>query len=80
MKKFLQTLPVAVAAAFIALSANANAQTVEINGLGSSALFLEAGLGASDNHGQIKAQCVWTTKSDLARTSWSQLTPALVPH
>jgi hypothetical protein len=43
-----------------ALSANAKAQTVEVNGLGSSGLFLELGLGASSSKGSIDATCVWS--------------------
>ncbi len=50
----------AVGVAVVALSANAKAQTVEVNGLGSSGLFLELGLGASSSKGNIDATCVWS--------------------
>jgi len=60
MKKFLKTVPFGIATALIALSANAHAQTVTVNGLGSSALFLEAGLGAHNTSGPINASCVWS--------------------
>jgi hypothetical protein len=53
------------AAALIVLSATANAQsgpTVAVNGLGSSALFLELGLAASSptSGGGLGASCVWS--------------------
>jgi hypothetical protein len=51
----------ALGVAALALSAtNAKAQTVSINGLGSSALFLELGLGANSTSGLIHASCVWS--------------------
>jgi hypothetical protein len=61
MKKFLKALPFAFTPALLALAMNANAQTVQVNGIGSSALFLEAGLGASSTTtGSIHASCVWS--------------------
>ena len=52
----------AVAAALIAGSASLAAQSVNVNGLGSSALFLELGLGASTSS-TIGASCVWSTNT-----------------
>ncbi len=63
MKKLVKTLSHALAAAvvLVGLAASANAQTVEVNGLGSSALFLEAGLGAAT---QLGGSCVWSTATN----------------
>jgi len=68
MKKFLTASPFAVAAALVVLSSGANAQTVEMKGLGSSALFLESGLAASNTTGMspISASCVWSSNGSVA--------------
>lgn len=60
MKNSLKVV-LAAGVAFAAMSNHAGAQTVAIKGLGSSALFLEAGLGASSaTAGSIHATCVWS--------------------
>lgn len=60
MKNSLKAVFVA-GAAVAALSIPAGAQSVKVNALGSSALFLEAGLGASSaTTGSIHASCVWS--------------------
>jgi hypothetical protein len=51
----------AVAVALTTLSATSNAQTVKVNGLGSSALFLELGLAAASP--AVGASCVWSTNT-----------------
>lgn len=59
-----------VAFAFLAVlalaagSATVKAQTVVLNGLGSSGLFLELGLGANDASGLINAPCVWSENTN----------------
>jgi hypothetical protein len=54
----------AVGAVLVALSANSQAQTVAVNGLGSSAIFLELGLAASSattaTPAGLGATCLWT--------------------
>ncbi len=60
MKKFMKAFPFALGAALCLLPAVANAQTVQLSGLGSSALFLEAGLGANNPSGPVNAACVWS--------------------
>ncbi|MCU1321301.1 MAG: hypothetical protein JWM43_950 [Acidobacteriaceae bacterium] len=70
MKKLLTTLSLAFVIAFTALGQNANAQVVDFNGIGSSALFLEAGLGASSTATPpspltfIGATCLWTSNNN----------------
>lgn len=61
--KTLLKVSSAAALAFAALATTAQAQTVEMKGLGSSALFLEAGLAASaaTGSGGLGATCVWST-------------------
>jgi hypothetical protein len=64
LKKFVASLPI-LTASLLALSGNANGQTaptVAFNGLGSSALFLEAGLAASSPTAGIGATCVWSSR------------------
>jgi hypothetical protein len=59
--KILFSLAIAIAM----LSHASTAQTVEINATGSSALFLEAALGASSaTTGTIHATCVWSTATN----------------
>lgn len=58
MKKLVLALSLSLASMPLALTSNAHAQTVVLNGLGSSALFLEAGLGTTKS--PISAQCWWT--------------------
>ncbi len=60
MNKFMKAFPFALGAALCVLPTMANAQTVQLSGLGSSALFLEAGLGANNPSGPIHAACVWS--------------------
>ena len=54
----------AVCLASVAGSASVKAQTVTLNGLGSSGLFLELGLGANNPGGAINASCVWSESSN----------------
>lgn len=79
MKHLFKVLPFAFATALMALSANANAQTVEFNALGSSALFLEAGLAAS-NSSAINATCVWSSTGkvtgEIASATDTSVSPA----
>ncbi|MEI9978451.1 MAG: hypothetical protein WDN23_05520 [Edaphobacter sp.] len=63
MKKLLKSVSFAAALALTVLGVNANAQTVEVNSIGSSALFLEAGLGASSTSGLSQATCLWTSNN-----------------
>jgi hypothetical protein len=67
MKKLLATLSLATVTVLGALAVNANAQTVAANGLGSSSLFLESGLGASSaTTGSINATCLWSGNNSSA--------------
>jgi hypothetical protein len=50
--------------AVVAGSASVKAQTVVLDGLGSSGLFLELGLGANSSSGTINAKCVWSESSN----------------
>ena len=68
MKNFLKA-SFAVGVALIALSANSQAQTVvAVNGLGSSAIFLELGLAASAattaSPAGLGATCLWTENTN----------------
>ena len=58
---------VALLVGVFAVSANANAQNVTFNGIGSSALFLELGLAASapstGSPAGLGATCLWTTNT-----------------
>lgn len=56
----------AVCLASVAGSASVKAQTVTLNGLGSSGLFLELGLGANAPTGAINASCVWSENTNSA--------------
>jgi hypothetical protein len=47
-------------------SASVKAQTVVLDGLGSSGLFLELGLGASSSTGALRASCVWSENTNTA--------------
>lgn len=64
------SLAVAIAAA--AFSSHAQAQTVVLNGLGSSAMFLQLGLAASTSStasGAINATCIWSENTNAAWAS-----------
>jgi hypothetical protein len=66
--------------AVVAGSASAKAQTVVLDGLGSSGLFLELGLGANSSAGTIHAACVWSENTNAAvatDTSLSTTTPGI---
>src|ERR1700753_761205 len=52
--------------AVVAGSASVKAQTVVLDGLGSSGLFLELGLGANSSSGTIHAACVWSENTNTA--------------
>ncbi|MGA3129897.1 MAG: hypothetical protein ABSD59_03795 [Terracidiphilus sp.] len=62
MKSILR-IAFAIGLAAVASAASATAQTVVLDGLGSSAYFLQAGLGASYSGGAINAPCVWSEKN-----------------
>ncbi len=64
MKKLVLALSFALAAMPLALTSNVHAQSVVLNGLGSSALFLEAGLGTQKT--PISAVCWWTGNNSAA--------------
>jgi hypothetical protein len=55
--------------AVVAGSASVKAQTVVLDGLGSSGLFLELGLGANSNFGTIHAACVWSENTNAVAAS-----------
>jgi hypothetical protein len=65
MNNFLKAVSFAATFALMALSASANAQTIEVKGIGSSGMFLETGLAASNTAGTspIGASCLWTSNS-----------------
>ncbi|AEU37443.1 hypothetical protein [Granulicella mallensis] len=66
--------------AVVAGSASAKAQTVVLDGLGSSGLFLELGLGANSSAGTLHAACVWSENTNTAiatDTSLSTTTPGI---
>lgn len=65
MKHYPKMILFALAAALAVVTVNANAQTIQINALGSSALFLEAGLAAS-NSTSIGASCVWSSTGKVS--------------
>ena len=61
------------------LAATAHAQTVEVNALGSSGLFLELGLAAHySGSGGIGATCVWSESTKTVSASDATLSPAAV--
>ncbi|ADV83296.1 hypothetical protein [Terriglobus saanensis] len=65
MKQLLK-VSLAFGAALTALSANAQTPAVQINGLGSSALFLETGLAASSTSSGLGGTCVWSSTGSTA--------------
>jgi len=75
--KHLLKAALAVAVAAVSMSAHSNAQTVAVDGLGSSGLFLELGLGASSSLGSIKATCVWSENTNSVIATDSSVTPSL---
>ena len=64
--------------AVVAGSASAKAQTVVLNGLGSSGLFLELGLGANAPTGTINAPCVWSENVNSVQANDTKVTPTAV--
>lgn len=62
MKVFLKGF-LSLAVALFAFSASSNAQTVQFNGIGSSAMFLELGQAASSSTAGLGATCVWSTST-----------------
>jgi hypothetical protein len=61
MNRFLKfAFAVCLVLAVVAGSASVKAQTVVLDGLGSSAMFYELGLGANSSNGTIHAPCVWS--------------------
>lgn len=68
--KNLCKLSLAIAIAAAAFSTNSHAQTVVLNGLGSSAMFLELGWAATDiAHGSINAACLWDENTNTVSAS-----------
>jgi hypothetical protein len=63
----------AVIATFFCVVASANAQTVQMVGIGSSALFLEMGQAAALS-GSIGATCTWTVASGTVFATDSRIT------
>jgi hypothetical protein len=74
--KFTKAL-LAIAAALLCAAGNANAQTVQMVGAGSSALFLELGQAAY-HEPSIGANCTWTTKYGSANLNAPYLTDTRV--
>ena len=66
LKNFLK-MSVAVALT-AAASLQVHAQSVKLQIVGSSAFFLEAGLGANLSTGPIDAACVWSASSGVTAT------------
>jgi hypothetical protein len=79
MKNLLK-VAIAVCAAVAAMSTQVNAQTVQLKGLGSSAYFLEAGLGANYSGGLINAPCVWSLASGTVAATDTKVTPSAVDN
>jgi hypothetical protein len=69
--KNLCKVSLAVAIAAAAFSTLAQAQTVELNGLGSSAMWLQLGIAAADDSA-IGASCVWSETSNSVSASDTQ--------
>ena len=76
LKNFLKA-SLAIGAAVLAVSTSANAQTVQLNALGSSALFLEMGLGANYTKG-LNAPCVWSESTNTAFATDTSVSPSAV--
>jgi len=74
--KHLLKVAVAVFAVIAAISMQAKAQTVVLTGLGSSAYFLESGLGANYSSGLIKASCVWSENTSTVTAKDTSVSPA----
>lgn len=76
LKNFLK-VSLVIGAAVAALSPQANAQTVKLNIIGSSAYWLEAGLGAnfSGTGSLIKATCVWSENTNTVIASDTSVSP-----
>ena len=68
MNRFLKVV-FAVCLAVVAGSVSVKAQTVVLDGLGSSAMFFELGLGANDSHGAINAPCVWSENTNTTTST-----------
>jgi hypothetical protein len=82
LKKFLK-VSLVIGAAVASLSLSANAQTVKLNIIGSSAYWLEAGLGANfsgtvSNPGLIKATCVWSENTNTVAATDTSVSPSAV--
>lgn len=76
MKNFVK-VSFAVGVTVASISTAAKAQTVQVNALGSSGLFLELGLGASSSTGPIKATCVWSENTNTVIATDSSAGSAL---
>ncbi len=76
MKNFVK-ISLALGTVVAAMSTHAEAQTVQVNALGSSGLFLELGLGASSSAGPIKATCVWSENTSTVAATDSSAGAAL---
>jgi hypothetical protein len=77
--KHLLKMAFAVAVASVAISAQAQTSfTVQFNGLGSSALFLQMGLAASSSSGTIKANCIWSENTGSVAATDASVSPSTV--
>ncbi|AEU37434.1 hypothetical protein [Granulicella mallensis] len=66
MNRFLKSaFAVCLVLVVVAGSASVKAQTVLLDGLGSSGLFLQLGLGANSSSGTIHAPCVWSENTNI---------------
>ncbi len=79
LKNFLK-VSLVIGAALASLSPQANAQTVKLNIIGSSAYWLEAGLGAnfSGSGSLIKATCVWSENTNTVAATDTSVSPSAV--
>lgn len=71
-------LAIAACAAIAAMSTQVKAQTVVLTGTGSSAYFLESGLGANYSGGLINAPCVWSESTKSVVATDTTVTPAAI--
>jgi hypothetical protein len=77
VKNFIK-VSLILGAAVAAVPMPAEAQTVQLNAIGSSALFFETGLGANYSKGAINAPCVWSEDTNIVFATDTSLTPPLL--
>jgi hypothetical protein len=75
LKNFLK-VSLVIGATVAALSLSASAQTVKLNIIGSSAFFIDAGLGANASSGVIKAACVWSENTNTVIATDTSISPS----